>query len=137
MKEDDGSSLRSSGPPALFEAPEESDLSAAMKQLAILAWLHAEAVWQKRDVARTAVAIQQDLDGTLAKLHDARELNATLRAVLADAVEGMEDMIGYVGPYFREKWDHDGYIARAKAALGTQADPSPEAPSEASMEGSS
>jgi hypothetical protein len=44
---DEGSSLRSSEPPALFGAPEESDLSVAMKQIAILAWLHAEAVWLK------------------------------------------------------------------------------------------
>jgi hypothetical protein len=29
----------------------------------------------------------------------------------------MEDMIGYVPEYFQEKWDHQGYIDRAKAVL--------------------
>lgn len=57
-----------------------------------------------------------------------------LRIHLADALEGMQDMVGYVGDYFREKWGHDDYIARAKAALDTQPNPSPEAWSEASQE---
>jgi soluble cytochrome b562 len=40
-----------------------------------------------------------------------------LPAALKDAIDGMEDMIGYVPEYFQEKWDHQGYIDRAKAAL--------------------
>lgn len=40
-----------------------------------------------------------------------------LRKALEEAVEGMEDMIAYVPEYFREKWDHQGYINRAKEAL--------------------
>lgn len=45
----------------------------------------------------------------------------TLQESLADAIEGMEDMIAYVPDYFREKWGHDDYIARAKAALAHHA----------------
>lgn len=41
----------------------------------------------------------------------------SLHAALKDAVDGMEDMIGYVPEHFQEKWDHQGYIDRAKAAL--------------------
>lgn len=40
-----------------------------------------------------------------------------LEAALRDAIEGMEDMLPYVSEYFREKWGHQGYIDRAKAAL--------------------
>lgn len=40
-----------------------------------------------------------------------------LIAALKDALGGMEDMIGYVPEYFREKWEHQDYIDRAKAAL--------------------
>ena len=40
-----------------------------------------------------------------------------LRAALVDAIEGMEDMRPYVDPYFAEKWEHDGYIERAKAMV--------------------
>src|SRR5688572_19850561 len=42
---------------------------------------------------------------------------ARLAAALTDAIEGMEEMAGYVEPYFREKWDHDGYLKRAGDAL--------------------
>jgi hypothetical protein len=42
---------------------------------------------------------------------------ARLRAALQDALEGLEEMIGYVSPYFREKWELDGYISRAKTVL--------------------
>ena len=40
-----------------------------------------------------------------------------LREALTDALEGMLDMRPYVPDYFAEKWDHDGYIERARAAL--------------------
>jgi hypothetical protein len=40
-----------------------------------------------------------------------------LLAALADALDGMEDMIGYVPEYFQEKWDHQAYITRARTAL--------------------
>lgn len=36
---------------------------------------------------------------------------------LAEALEGMEEMIPYVDPYFREKWNLDQYIENAKRAL--------------------
>lgn len=51
-------------------------------------------------------------------LIDAQTEITRLRAALADALEGMEDMIGYVTPYFIDKWDHVGYINRARVALG-------------------
>lgn len=41
---------------------------------------------------------------------------ADLKAALVDAIEGMEDMIAYVDKYFQEKWDHQGYIDRAREA---------------------
>lgn len=40
-----------------------------------------------------------------------------LIAALKDALDGMEDMFPYVPEFFREKWDHQGYIDRAKAVL--------------------
>ena len=40
-----------------------------------------------------------------------------LLAALKDALDGMEDMIGYVPEYFQEKWDHQGYVERARAAV--------------------
>ncbi len=40
-----------------------------------------------------------------------------LRAVLEDALEGMQDMVPYVPDYFRQKWGHQGYVDRASAAL--------------------
>lgn len=43
------------------------------------------------------------------------------RAALKDALDGMEEMIGYVPEYFREKWEHDAYIERARKALGVTA----------------
>jgi hypothetical protein len=36
---------------------------------------------------------------------------------LADAIEGMKDMIDYVPEFFREKWDHQGYLDRATGNL--------------------
>lgn len=52
---------------------------------------------------------------------------ARLRAALADAVEGMEEMRGsrahgrvseaHVPSFFAQKWDHAGYVERARAAL--------------------
>lgn len=36
---------------------------------------------------------------------------------LTEAIDYMEDMRGYVNPYFAEKWGHDEGIAKAKAAL--------------------
>lgn len=45
-----------------------------------------------------------------------------LRKALEDALEGMEDMFPYVPEFFRWKWDHQGYIDRAKAALALDAE---------------
>ena len=41
---------------------------------------------------------------------------------LRDAVEGMEDMIGYVPGYFQDKWAHQDYIDRARAVLADVVD---------------
>lgn len=46
-------------------------------------------------------------------------------AALADALEGLEDMFAYVPEFFREKWEHQGYIDRARAALTPEGDTQP------------
>ena len=38
-----------------------------------------------------------------------------LREALKEAVEELEDMVGYVSEYFRDKWGYDETIARLKA----------------------
>ena len=50
-------------------------------------------------------------------LADARVDVKRYRDALVDAVEGLEEMSSYVDEYFREKWNHDEYIDRAKAVL--------------------
>ena len=40
-----------------------------------------------------------------------------LRPVLTDALEGLQEMFGYVPDYFRVKWEHQAYIDRAEKAL--------------------
>ena len=45
------------------------------------------------------------------------DIERHLLAALWDALDGMEDMIGYVPEYFQHKWDHQAYIDRAKAVL--------------------
>jgi hypothetical protein len=42
---------------------------------------------------------------------------SSLRTALADALDGLEEMIGYVPEHFQYKWNHQGYIDRARAAL--------------------
>jgi hypothetical protein len=42
---------------------------------------------------------------------------SSLRTALADALEGLEEMFAYVPVCFQEKWEHQGYIDRARAAL--------------------
>jgi hypothetical protein len=42
---------------------------------------------------------------------------ARLVEALDDALDGMQDMIGYVPEYFQEKWSHQSFIDRAKAVL--------------------
>lgn len=42
------------------------------------------------------------------------------RDALADLLEGAEDMRTYVDRYFAEKWKHDDYLARARAALSRE-----------------
>lgn len=51
-----------------------------------LAWLHAEAVWQRNENAKVWAVTQQDLDGTLSRLHETRVERNALRAQLATAV---------------------------------------------------
>ena len=69
---------------------------------------------RERDAARAA---QKQLADALAA---ARTDNERLREELRNALEGMEDMRGYVSDYFAEKWGHDEYIARVKAAIKTE-----------------
>lgn len=65
---------------------------------------------------------QMRRDQTMGAFHKMRteRLQArveVLTAALTDALEGLEDMRPYVSDYFAEKWGHDGYITRARAAL--------------------
>jgi hypothetical protein len=125
-----------------------------------LAWLHAEAVWHHGQTLEDYQRNDERLLAENQRLGDENELLreelgkvsggwearvasrsalrrqvADARAALADALEGMQDMVGYVGDYFREKWGHDDYIGRAKAALAALGDPSRDsATSEASQE---
>lgn len=46
-----------------------------------------------------------------------------LTEALRDALDGLEDMIGYVPEYFQYKWDHQGYVKRARAALAEYGEP--------------
>ena len=39
------------------------------------------------------------------------------RSALQDALEGMLDMLPYAPEYFRDKWDLEAYVERAKTAL--------------------
>lgn len=39
-----------------------------------------------------------------------------LASELEEAIEGMEQMLPYVSEYFRNKWNLDSYIMRARAA---------------------
>lgn len=53
---------------------------------------------------------------------DRKELVAVTReeqliAALEDALEGLQEMIGYVPEYFRDKWGHRDYIERAQTVL--------------------
>lgn len=47
----------------------------------------------------------------------ALERVGVLRVALGDALEGLEDMLPYVPDYFIDKYGHQGYIDRARAAL--------------------
>lgn len=40
-----------------------------------------------------------------------------MRPALRDALDGLELMLPYVPDYFRKKWDHQGYVDRARKAL--------------------
>lgn len=62
--------------------------------------------------AMRAARVAQDIR------EEASSREQALAAALADAVEGMEDMIDYVPDYFRQKWGHNGYLERGRAALG-------------------
>lgn len=55
-------------------------------------------------------------EGMRAERDAVRAERDALRAALLDAIEGMEEMASYVSPYFQEKWGHQEYIARARAA---------------------
>jgi hypothetical protein len=68
--------------------------------------------WE-RDCAQRGETIR----AVLRERDRARGEAARLRAALTDALDGLEDMVGYVDPYFSEKWDHQGYIDRARSAL--------------------
>jgi hypothetical protein len=40
-----------------------------------------------------------------------------LHRALLEAIDELEDMVGYVPEYFREKWDYDATILRLRKAL--------------------
>jgi hypothetical protein len=46
-----------------------------------------------------------------------------LRAALVDAIECVESWAGYASPYFQEKWDLPGDLARLRAALTPTEEP--------------
>lgn len=52
-------------------------------------------------------AIREDAEANVSAAVDA----------FKDLLEGAEDMRPYVSDYFAEKWGHDGYLERARAAL--------------------
>ena len=58
---------------------------------------------------------------TLANIHPPKtvpvEAYRELRNALADALEGMREMLPYVGGYFTEKWSLDDYVDDAVIAL--------------------
>jgi len=49
-----------------------------------------------------------------------RALYFKQQEALRDALEGLEEMRPYVSDYFAEKWEHDGYIERARNALNQE-----------------
>ena len=53
----------------------------------------------------------------IATLRQREEQVEKLFVALRDAEDGLREMRGYVDPYYAEKWDHDGYIDRVKAAI--------------------
>jgi len=58
-----------------------------------------------------------DLKTLRAELTASKGVETALRVALHDAIEGLEEMFGYVPEYFRDKWGHQEYIDNAKAAL--------------------
>jgi hypothetical protein len=49
---------------------------------------------------------------------------ARLRAALGEAIEDIESWASYASPYFQEKWDLAGDLAKHRAALTTPEEPS-------------
>lgn len=64
-------------------------------------------------------------DAARAELSAVRARLDRHRAALADALEGMEEVIPYVPEYFREKYGCDDYIARARAMLAEEEQETP------------
>ena len=102
----------------LLETPE---------RLSLVTLDHLARTIEERDEAREELAmLKAQLAGESApgggmdleaKLAPAQECNRKLHAALVDALEGLEDMIGYIPEYFRWKHGHQDYIDRAKAAI--------------------
>ena len=59
---------------------------------------------------------QREVDTRIGEAVAAAEQDR-LRPVLVDALEGMLEMFAYVPDYFRDKWEHQGYIDRLTTAL--------------------
>ncbi len=53
---------------------------------------------------------------------DQRERAERAEAALRNAMEGLEEALPYVPEFFRNKWDLDTYVTRAKNALAVTAD---------------
>ena len=75
-------------------------------------WLLA---WDELDPADPELAFQREVDMRIGEAVAAAE-RERIRPALQDALEGLEDMLPYIPAYFREKWEHQGYIDRARAA---------------------
>jgi len=73
-----------------------------------------------------ACAGMEEPEKEIAKLRESNNIQTfarlvvekkVLRDALDQAIDGMEDMIGYVPEYFRNKWKHDDCITKAREAL--------------------
>jgi hypothetical protein len=50
-------------------------------------------------------------------MSESAQQKIALMVALRDALDGLQEMIGYVPPYFIYKWDLNSYITRADEAL--------------------
>ena len=82
---------------------------------------HSEGILNYADYlrARACVNACEGMEDPEKEIAALRADNQMLVDALEEAIEGMEDMIGYVPDYFREKWKHDDCIKEAREALAS------------------